>query len=193
MTNPPDDAPPAERLKGLMAQLDRQVQADAELHAGLLQDFQQLTQRLEVLEHQAENNRHRTLHWLRWPEPLPIKPVWVGGMLLGLGLAMVVSQGLRHFLEARVPTPSPAVEAQLTLQADELSWLEVRDLQGRGVYAGELLGRRQFPLAGGLQVLAGRPDLVRGQLGAGPVRVLGRVDQVNWQTFPAPGAEASTP
>ena len=177
-----------------MAQLERQVQADAELHAGLLQEFQQLAQRLEALEHRAESDRRRRVRRLSWPEPFPIKPIWVGGLLLGLGLAMVLSQGLRRLLEARVATPSPAVEVQLTLQADERSWLEVRDLQGRGVYAGELLGSRQFPLAGGgLQVLAGRPDLVRVQVGAEPVRVLGRVDQVKWTTFLGPGAEASNP
>ena len=34
MTNPPDDAQQAEQLNGLMAQLERQVQADAEAHAG---------------------------------------------------------------------------------------------------------------------------------------------------------------
>ena len=208
MTNPPDDAQQAEQLNGLMAQLERQVQEDAEVHAGLLQELQELTQRLEALEHRAENDSSRTLPRLRWPEPPPIKPAWVGGLLLGLGLAVVLSQGLRRLLEARVTnpsraveaqlealvtTPSPAVEAQLTLQAVGPSWLEVRDMQGSGVYAGELLGRRQFSLAGGLQVLAGRPDLVRVQVGAEPVRVLGRVDQVKWQTFPAPGAEAPNP
>ena len=194
MTNPPDEAQQAERLNGLTAQLERQVQADAEIHAGLLQEFQELAQRLEALEHRAESDRSRTLPRLRWPEPLRIKPVWVGGLLLGLGLAMVLNQGLRHLLEARMATPTPAVKpTALTLQADERSWLEVRDLQGRGVYVGELLGSRKFPLTGGLQVLAGRPDLVRVQVGADPVRVLGRVDQVKWITFPATGAEASNP
>jgi hypothetical protein len=193
MTNLPDEAQQVERLNGLMAQLERQVQADAIVHAGLLREFQELAQRLEALEHRGERNRTWTLPRLRWPETLPIKPVWVGGLLLGLGFAMVLNQGLRHLLDARVATPSPAVKAQLTLQADERSWLEVRDLQGRGVYVGELLGSRKFPLAGGLQVLAGRPDLVRVQVGADPVRVLGRVDQVKWTTFPAPGAEASNP
>ena len=194
MTNPPDEAQQAERLNGLMAQLERQVQADAEIHAGLVQEFQELTQRLEALEHRADNDRSRTLPRLRWPEPPPIKSAWVGGLLLGLGLAVLLSQGLRRLTEARVATPSPAVKpTTLTLQADEPSWLEVRDLQGRGVYVGELLGSRRFPLAGGLQVLAGRPDLVRVQVGAEPVRVLGRVDQVMWQTFPAPGAEAPNP
>lgn len=194
MTNPPDDAQQAERLNGLMAQLEGQVKADAEVYAGLLQEFQELAQRLEALEHRAENDRPPTLPRLRWPEQPPIKPAWVGGLLLGLGLAVLLSQGLRRLLpEARVTTPSPAVEAQLTLQADGPSWLEVRDLQGRAVYVGEVLGRRQFPLGGGLQVLAGRPDLVRVQVGAEPVRVLGRVDQVKWQTFPAPATEAPNP
>jgi hypothetical protein len=49
-----------------------------------------------------------------------------------------------------------------------------------------LEGERRFPLGSGLQVLAGRPDLVLAQLGSGPAKPLGRIDQVRWQRFTAP-------
>ena len=91
--------------------------------------------------------------------------------------ARVISRGLR------LVATTTATAAQLELVAGEPSWLEVRQLNGKSLYVGELVGRQRFALGEGLQVLAGRPDLVRVQVGDAPARVLGSVETVEWQTF----------
>jgi hypothetical protein len=75
---------------------------------------------------------------------------------------------------------------QLLLRSSQPSWLEVKQEDGESLFRGTLEGERRFPLGSGLQVLAGRPDLVLAQLGSGPAKPLGRIDQVRWQRFTAP-------
>lgn len=90
---------------------------------------------------------------------------------------------------APAPMPAPAAD-QLLLRSSQPSWVEVR-AEGSGVlFRGTFTGERSFPLGRGLQVLAGRPDLVQVQLGSGPRQTLGPIDQVRWRRF---GATAPAP
>ncbi len=75
---------------------------------------------------------------------------------------------------------------QLQLNTSEPSWLEVKTKTGTSLFRGTFTGERSFPLGQGLEVLAGRPDLVRAQLGGGAAQPLGRIDQVGWRSFTAP-------
>ncbi|MCP9807825.1 helix-turn-helix domain-containing protein [Cyanobium sp. HWJ4-Hawea] len=72
---------------------------------------------------------------------------------------------------------------QLVLISNEGSWLEVKTTTGKRLFRGAFQGRRAFPLAAGIRVLAGRPDLVLVQRGNGPAKPLGTVKQIRWQTF----------
>lgn len=89
---------------------------------------------------------------------------------------------------AATPAPAPAAKpasapATLVLHAQGRSWVEVTSTSGDRLFRGMLEGKRSFPLGQGLRVLAGRPDLVSAQLGAGPAQVLGTIDQVQWRRF----------
>lgn len=87
-------------------------------------------------------------------------------------------------------TPT-ATGASLLLAARGLSWVEVTTLEGSTLFRGNLQGQKRFPLGSGLRVLAGRPDLVSVQVGAGAARVLGPIDAVVWRRFsPDPTAPA---
>jgi cytoskeleton protein RodZ len=83
------------------------------------------------------------------------------------------------------PTPTAGTN-QLLLRSLQPSWLEVRAEGGDSLFRGTFRGEQRFPLGNGLQVLAGRPDLVLAQLGSGPAQPLGRIDQVRWRRFMAP-------
>ena len=90
---------------------------------------------------------------------------------------------------ATKPTPSiskSAPVAELTISASETSWLTVRTNKGQQLYEGMFKGSRQFPLGTGLQLRAGRPDLVKTSEGNGPAKPLGRIDQIRWVSFNAP-------
>jgi|1048.fasta_scaffold09701_3 cytoskeleton protein RodZ len=88
----------------------------------------------------------------------------------------------------RPPATSPP--AQLVLQASEPSWLEVRRADGSVLFRGSFNGERRFPLTGELQVLAGRPDLVRVLESGRPARALGPIESVAWTRFSAPVSPA---
>ena len=87
---------------------------------------------------------------------------------------------------AAQPAAVAASSPDLVLRSQEPSWLEVKAEAGKVLFRGTFSGERHFPLGGGLQVLAGRPDLVQAQLGTAPSRALGPIDQVRWQRFSAP-------
>ena len=87
---------------------------------------------------------------------------------------------------AAQPAAVAASSPELVLRSQEPSWLEVKAEAGKVLFRGTFSGERRFPLGGGLQVLAGRPDLVQAQLGTAASRVLGPIDQVRWQRFNAP-------
>jgi len=86
----------------------------------------------------------------------------------------------------KASTPQPLSSPELLLSSSQPSWLEVKQQGGASLFRGTFKGEQSFPLSGGLQVLAGRPDLVQAQLGNGPAKPLGRIDQVRWQQFKAP-------
>lgn len=133
---------------------------------------------------------------------------WLGGIALLAGLVAAGSWAWQHgfrlpfravpTLAARQPSPAPAPAAkkptapatatatELTLRSQQPSWLAVRSSDGKTLYEGTLLGTRVFPLQGGLEVLAGRPDLVQVSLGGQPARALGKIDQIRWVRFSAP-------
>jgi hypothetical protein len=81
------------------------------------------------------------------------------------------------------PTPPPT---DLTLSAAQPSWLTVRTAKGQVLFEGTFKGTRQFPLAAGLELLAGRPDLVVASRGEAKGKPLGRIDQIRWVSFSAP-------
>ena len=80
----------------------------------------------------------------------------------------------------------PLTSSQLLLRSSQPSWLEVKQEGGASLFRGSFKGEKSFPLGSGLRVLAGRPDLVQAQLGNGPAKPLGRIDQVRWRQFKAP-------
>ncbi|MEX0587892.1 MAG: helix-turn-helix domain-containing protein [Cyanobium sp.] len=81
---------------------------------------------------------------------------------------------------------SAAGGSQLLLRSSQPSWLEVKTASGKSLFRGSFQGERRFDLEGGLDVLAGRPDLVQAQMGSGTSQALGRIDQVRWRRFTAP-------
>jgi len=89
--------------------------------------------------------------------------------------------------------PVPVGPARLVLRSQEPSWLEVRNSQGATLFRGTLQGEKSFPLGQGLQVMAGRPDLVRAEVAGQQPGVLGPIDQVIWRSFAAvPGNATAT-
>ncbi len=84
------------------------------------------------------------------------------------------------------PAPSAAVKPGpnlLVLNSSAPNWVEVRTLAGQRVYEGLLNGEKTLPLGQGLQVLAGRPDLLTVQQGAGRPKRLGRINELAWISF----------
>jgi hypothetical protein len=75
---------------------------------------------------------------------------------------------------------------QLQLTSSQPSWLEIKTKTGTTLFRGTFTGERSFPLGPGLEVLAGRPDLVRTQIGGGAAQPMGAIDQVRWRSFRAP-------
>ena len=75
---------------------------------------------------------------------------------------------------------------QLQLTSSQPSWLEIKTKTGTILFRGTFTGERSFPLGQGLEVLAGRPDLVRTRIGGGAAQPLGPIDQVRWRSFRAP-------
>lgn len=104
---------------------------------------------------------------------------------------------------APVPAPQPAASrpamaaTSLVLRSKHPSWLEVRTHQGQRLHFGILRGERSFPNLSGLEVRAGRPDLITVTTASGTSRVLGRIDQLRWwlvqpdgKILPLPGKPA---
>jgi hypothetical protein len=78
----------------------------------------------------------------------------------------------------------PSVRAdELLLSVDGLSWVEVRSLEGERIFVGNLRGERRLPLGKGVRISAGRPDLVTVEANGRPARILGEIDETDWQTF----------
>ncbi|MCP9817466.1 hypothetical protein KBY76_12475 [Synechococcus sp. GreenBA-s] len=172
-------ADPSAQLQALREQLQRQAEQEAAETAELQRQLRALAERLQELEERPDRAQRLALPSI--PRPRPTRRQ-IGALLLGVPVGLALALGLRQALQPRSAPPAAAA-AQLELEAGEPSWLEVRQLNGESVFVGELVGRRRFALGEGLQVLAGRPDLVRVQVGEAPDRLLGSVEQVEWQTF----------
>ncbi len=135
------------------------------------------------------------------PSPAaPVRSRPLGQSLGRLALAAAILAGLatggrwfaQHWQQqqARPEAPRPPIAVattspKLVLRSKQPSWLEVKAAAGQVLFRGTFIGERHFPLNGGLQVLAGRPDLVQAQLGSAPSRALGPIEQVRWRRFDA--------
>lgn len=73
----------------------------------------------------------------------------------------------------------------LRLRAAGPCWVEVRTASGKVVLAEQLKkgDQRSFPLADGLRVRAGRPDLLRVAVAGDDFRALAAINHLGWKTF----------
>ena len=71
--------------------------------------------------------------------------------------------------------------------------MSVRQLVGQKQLFEGLMqpGPHSFPLGTGVQVLAGRPDLVMAHIGDQPAKALGSIETIQWVTFKPPVASGS--
>jgi cytoskeleton protein RodZ len=83
--------------------------------------------------------------------------------------------------------PAQLSQGSLQLSSREPSWLEVRNGEGQELFRGLFSGSSTFSLAAGLQVLAGRPDLITLTTASGQTQTLGTIEQVRWQRFSSSG------
>ena len=91
---------------------------------------------------------------------------------------------------AATPKPQPTT---LDLSLSEPVWMSVRQLVGQKQLFEGLMqpGPHSFPLGTGVQVLAGRPDLVMAHIGDQPAKTLGSIETIQWVTFKPPVAAGS--
>ena len=91
---------------------------------------------------------------------------------------------------AATPKPQPKT---LELSLSEPVWMSVRQLAGQKQLFEGLMqpGPHSFPLGTGVQVLAGRPDLVMAHIGDQPAKALGSIETIQWVTFKPPVAAGS--
>ena len=141
----------------------------------------------------------------------PLVPaLFLGALAIGAASLLLLRPWVRspQLAAAKAPAPSPRPAApaaagaavalapdrsgDLLLTSAEASWIEVREQGGKTLFQGTLLGEQRFPLGQGLQVMAGRPDLVRAKLGGQPERVLGPINAVQWRSF-GPASDAKAP
>lgn len=87
------------------------------------------------------------------------------------------------------PKPNAIGPNEVSLRSNEDNWVEVRNGAGTYLFVGLLKGEKRFALTKGLQVFAGRPDLLTLRRVGAPPRLLGRVSDVAWVTI-EPGAAA---
>lgn len=78
------------------------------------------------------------------------------------------------------PGGSGLVAGTLLLRASEPSWLEVRTPSGEPLHYGLLEGQQRFANSAGLEVRAGRPDLITVTGADGTSRTLGSIEDLRW-------------
>jgi len=83
--------------------------------------------------------------------------------------------------------PAKPSQGSLQLSSREPSWLEVRNGEGKELFRGLFSGTSTFALATGLQVMAGRPDLITVTTASGQAQPLGTIEQIRWQRFSSSG------
>lgn len=132
----------------------------------------------------------------------------LAALVVGLSLRHRSSQGMPPAASLSLPggsgpaglrnrrdpgtAPDPSAADSLLLSSAPPSWIAVRDHDGRSLYEGTLAEQRRFPVGQGIEVYAGRPDLVMASLGAAAPRPLGSISQLEWRRF-GPAETASTP
>ncbi|MEA5473881.1 RodZ domain-containing protein [Synechococcus sp. CCY9201] len=148
-------------------------------------------------------------------DPIGATPVggspWVGRLLplavlllalLGAGLAWQRwgSGGFKggDAIPAAGSGSQPAVQAKasstsLQLSSREPTWLEVKDNKGNSLYRGLFKGSSRFSLGEGLEVLAGRPDLLMVERAGQTAEPLGHINDVLWYRFSAEGQRLEDP
>jgi hypothetical protein len=89
---------------------------------------------------------------------------------------------------SRAQPARPAGAIELLVITRGPSWIELRDSHWRAVYGAVLKGRKRFKLGAGLSLKAGRPNLVRVQLGSSPAQALPPGKWRTWHRFQPPGA-----
>lgn len=90
----------------------------------------------------------------------------------------------------QAPTAAVIRPVELLISARQPSWLEVRPAAGgQPLFLGTFIGERRFPLAAGLSLRAGRPDLVRVAVGSAPPKPLGTISDIRWVSFKAPAQD----
>ena len=126
---------------------------------------------------------------LAWPSlqrlPLPLKT---------LSLAPKTKVSAKPKSSPPPAATKPAIPAdQVLVSATQPSWLEVQTNSRTVLFKGTFKGERRFPVGKGLKLLAGRPDLVKVQLGSAPAKPLGTIDQIRWVSVPADQPAAAAP
>lgn len=102
-------------------------------------------------------------------------------------------QGASSQGAAAAPATAKALGAdEVALVSNQDNWVEVRDGAGTYLFVGLLKGEKRFSLDKGLQVFAGRPDMLTIQQGKGPARQLGQVSDVTWVTIQPEGAASGS-
>ena len=72
------------------------------------------------------------------------------------------------------------IPGPIALVSSQPSWVSVRNRSGEVIFEGTLNEPKRFDGDQGLEVFAGRPDLVRVSYGDASPRVLGSIDQLRW-------------
>ncbi len=102
-------------------------------------------------------------------------------------------QGASNQGAAAAPATAKALGAdEVALVSNQENWVEVRNGAGTYLFVGLLKGEKRFSLNKGLQVFAGRPDMLSIQQGKGPARQLGQVSDVTWVTIQPEGAASGS-
>ncbi len=73
--------------------------------------------------------------------------------------------------------------ASISLVSSQPSWVSVRNQSGDVIFEGTLNEPKQFDGNQGIEVFAGRPDLVRFSYGDASPRVLGSIEQMRWYSL----------
>ena len=87
-------------------------------------------------------------------------------------------------VEPPTPPQPPAAVSTVTVTSQEPSWLVIRNAKGAILFEGMLKTSTTLRGERGLEIYAGRPDLVKVSTGEGDntstARTLGRIDDVRW-------------
>ncbi len=102
-------------------------------------------------------------------------------------LAKPASTAIESAKSAKSANPGKPSLGSLLLSSREPSWLEVRNGEGKELFRGLFTGTGTFSLGAGLEVLAGRPDLITVTTASGQSQSLGTIEQINWHRFTSSG------